>query len=252
MTKLEFHRSFSKQGHALSRTVPRLFIFDCCDGDGDFGKFKKDAAKNGKEGGNKEEKQLAAMLELGDADVADVVPPEQEQELEDGDEAGAEQEDAEPEPSVSAEAVWAHNTEHPDYQLAELNASRWGFQSKLNTGSGSYLISGFVERAEKELAAKGYVPRIGAMFKEIQDELRLRNKQLPSYIWNNNTENIQLYKRDVDAEQDKTLVVLDDGNYMELMTPQSAKSNGKRPELELAMYRSQSEGKTAQEQAGTV
>merc|ERR1719486_657357 len=95
--------------------------------------------------------------------------------------------------SVSSEAEWAYNTNHPDYQLAVLNASTWGFQSKLNTGSGSYLISGFVDKAEKELASKGYVPRIGGLFKQIQDELRSRNKQLPLYIWNNNTENIQLF-----------------------------------------------------------
>ena len=161
--------------------MPRLFIFDCCDGDGDFGKFKKDVAKDAKSR-NKDEQQLAEVL----GDVADVVPPEQDRDKA-GDVTGAAEAEPEPEPqeepSVSSEALWAFNTEHPDYQLAELSASTWGFQSKLNTGSGSYLISGFVERAEKALADKGYVPRIGALFKGIQEELRSRNKQLPSYIW---------------------------------------------------------------------
>merc|ERR1712013_508148 len=169
-------------------------------------------------------------IEMG---VADVIEPEQNQEiaLNDGDDvkedANAEAEPA-PAPALditlSSEAMWAQGTEPPDFQLALLFASTWGFQSKLNVKSGSYLISGFVDKAERELKAKGYVPRIGALFGEIQEELRKRKKQLPIYIWNNFTDNIQLYKREEEAEQAKTTIVLDDGGEMEMVPSASPTS----------------------------
>jgi len=110
--------------------------------------------------------------------------------------------------SVSSEAEWAVGTEHPDANIAVLNASTWGFQSKLNTGSGSYLISGFVNRAEKALKSIGYVPRIGGLFKEIQDELRKRNKQLPLYIWNSDTEHIELHPRTAAPSTDNSTMTM--------------------------------------------
>ena len=213
VTKLAIHRCFSKQGHALSRMVARIFLFDCCDGDGEHGKY----AKGAKQGGNScsAEKQLAELIGGAGAGAADVVLPDEGHEAGDaGDDtakAGADDEKVQSEPSVSSEALWAHNTEHPDYQLAELNASTRGFQSKLNTVKGSYVITGFVQRAEQALSAKGYVPRIGPIFKQIQQELgKSLKKQQPSYVWNNNTENVQLFKRggavDVDGtEQQKTM-----------------------------------------------
>jgi len=219
---VEFHRFFSKGGHAMSRTVPRIFIFDCCHGNGEYGKFVSlgknklstddegmladmiDANSNPSEGGAPN--VIAAPNEHGkNADDteedSEQKAAENESESEDESEDEFEEEVEEEkvaECSVSSEAMWALDTEHPDHQLAVLNASTWGFQSKLNVESGSYLIAGFVDRAEKQLKAKGCVPRIGALFKEIQDELRERNKQLPIYIWNGNTENITFYPRGAD------------------------------------------------------
>lgn len=65
----------------------------------------------------------------------------------------------------------------------------------MNSEDGSYLIAGFVERAERAIEKKGHVPRIGGLFREIQNELRARNKQLPTYIWNGNTDHIELFRR---------------------------------------------------------
>merc|ERR1712013_782579 len=176
-------------------TIPRIFMFDCCDGNGDYGKFVKGFAI----GKNKD----------GDEGVlADIILPNSEFECDDIDqgkdgESEAEEEKKEVEEiTVSSEATWAVGTDHPDANLAVLNASTWGFQSKLNIGSGSYLISGFVKRAESALKAKGYVPRIGLLFKDIQDELRKRKKQLPIYIWNGNTDNITLYPRGAHVNAD--------------------------------------------------
>jgi len=109
-------------------------------------------------------------------------------------------EDEEEEKAGTSSAVWARNTENPDFQLAQLDATTRGFQSKLNVMKGSYVITGFVDRAEASLSAKGYVSRIGPMFKEMQFELGQRlKKQQPTFNWANNTENIQFFKREVEA-----------------------------------------------------
>ena len=165
----------------MSRTVPRLFLFDCCDGDAEVGS--------------------PSNLNVADVVLAeeDDVAVDAKDTAQDDADTSAANTHSDVEYSVSSEDLWAYNTEHPDYQLAELNASTWGFQSKHNTVSGSYLISGFVEKAEKELTSRGYVPHIGGLFKEVQDELMSRKKQLPYYIWNSNTENIQLFKRPNDG-----------------------------------------------------
>jgi len=262
LSKLDIHRCFSKQGHAFSRMIARIFLFDCCDGNFDHGKFGQGTLPKG----NSIEANLADLINGAGATAADVVPPndghnEGDAETEtdhpkvgndgnDDNDDGDEKKEAN-EISVSSEALWAHGTEHPDYRLAKLDASTRGFQSKLNTGSGSYLITGFVQRAEKALSAKGYVPRIGPIFKDIQRELgRERKKQQPSYNWYNDTENVQFLKRKkvggVAIEQQKSVAE----NYLELTTPQSAQSeansNG-QPTLELVMSQSEGKGVHAQQ-----
>merc|ERR1712013_479213 len=128
------------------------------------------------------------------------------------------------EPTPSPEALWARDTEHPDFLMAELNGSTRGFQSKLNFESGSYLITGFVSRAEKAFAEKGFVPRIGPIFKDVQRELgQTLKKQQPSYVWNNDTPNVQLHKRCDDAalNSDETTTAV---HYVELTTPNAQRS----------------------------
>jgi len=207
---VDFHRFFSKEGHTMSRMVPRIFIFDCCDGNVEYGKFVS-LGKN--KFGTNDEAMLADVIgetedaagvttaedQGKDADGSEDEKVADESETESDEEEKNEEEEKVAECSVSSEALWAYDTEHPDHQLAVLNASTWGFQSKLNTGIGSYLIAGFVDRAEKQLKALGCVPRIGALFKEIQEELRKLKKQLPIYIWNGNTENITIYPRSADT-----------------------------------------------------
>merc|ERR1712129_491000 len=36
LSKTEIHRMFSSQGNVRSRSVPRIFLFDCCDGSEDM------------------------------------------------------------------------------------------------------------------------------------------------------------------------------------------------------------------------
>merc|ERR1712013_629561 len=241
LSKVDIERIFSKEGHSLSREVPRIFIFDVCDGDGEHGKFGTKKTN---------EENLADLVGAADA-IAPEEGDEKEESEEEEKDAGKDVDwyEKKEEPTPSPEALWARDTEHPDYQMAELNGSTRGFQSKLNRESGSYLIAGFVSRAEKAFAEKGFVPRIGPIFKDIQLELgKVLKKQQPSYIWNNDTSNVQLHKR-CDDEKDgaqnqgkttmamSTAVVFDDGNALELTT-----TNARRPEMEMVISRSQSVG----------
>ena len=91
------------------------------------------------------------------------------------------------------------------------------------------------------------MPRVGPIFKDIQVELgKVLKKQQPSYVWNNDTPNVQLHKRRNDEDgaaqnhgkttkTTSTAVVFDNGNALELTTTTNA-----RPKMEMAMSRSQS------------
>merc|ERR1711971_512952 len=81
-----------------------------------------------------------------------------------------------------------------DYRLAVLNAANEGFQSKMNADVGSYVIHGFWKRATALLKEKGEVPRLGKIFKEIQEDLGAY-KQFPDFRWNNDTANVVLKRR---------------------------------------------------------
>eukprot|EP01084_Bolivina_argentea_P083749 151619_1 len=83
--------------------------------------------------------------------------------------------------------LWQYGAKNPDYNLAMLSATNKDFQSYLNIGSGSYVISGLVRKLINGLGNLN-APTIGEVFQSLQEELS--SKQLPVATWNNNTYNI--------------------------------------------------------------
>jgi len=176
LSKTEIHRIFSSQGNELSRAVPRIFLFDCCDGAEDQKNVTKVKTKH---------KRLPSTA---DEDIKD----------EDGmDEVEESKEPKEEQTKESAHVangsitdwLWKHGELNPDHRLAVLNAANEGFQSKMTADIGSYVIHGFWRRATALLKEKGEIPRIGKIFAEIQNDLGAW-KQMPVFEWNNDTENV--------------------------------------------------------------
>ena len=76
---------------------------------------------------------------------------------------------------------WAYNEHNPDYNLTLVNSSNTDFQSKLNTETGSYFLSGFIERIRRndEKNCCGKQQYLSEIFGSIQQELHARGTQLP-------------------------------------------------------------------------
>ena len=100
LKRTEIHRIFSSQRSPLARLIPRIFLFDCCDGIED-NKGPEDNKASPKE----EEKQP-------------LTPPAEQQQ----DHVTA----------ASTDWLWKYGEQNPDHRLAVLNAANEGFQSKLN------------------------------------------------------------------------------------------------------------------------
>eukprot|EP01084_Bolivina_argentea_P176365 305223_1 len=85
--------------------------------------------------------------------------------------------------------LWQRGTLNPDTKLAIIHAANKDFQAKMASNKGSYLIEAFVTNTIKGLQQK-QVPFIGEIFKEIQETLG-ENIQLPTFTWNNKTDDIR-------------------------------------------------------------
>eukprot|EP01084_Bolivina_argentea_P087314 157701_1 len=88
---------------------------------------------------------------------------------------------------------WGKDEKNPDKRLATLFASNVGFESKMSSIDGSYMIKGFVTKMLKYLegGTDDNVPFLYVIFDEIQEELGDK-VQLPTYAYNNGTRFIKL------------------------------------------------------------
>ena len=75
---------------------------------------------------------------------------------------------------------WVDGTFNPDHKLVEIHSANYGFQSKLNTKIGSYMLYEFVERQLKCLNSDKEQEKskcIFEIFDDIQAELEEIGKQ---------------------------------------------------------------------------
>ncbi len=165
-SKLAIHRIFSSP-HPNSREIPRVFIFDCCSGNNEQEAESDSDSKTEEE--EQEEKNVGKRIKEDDiskgVDLAD----------------------------ITSDGGWLRGQHNPDYMLAVISAANPGFQAKLASDIGSYVIHSFGEKTLENLTEnkRKYSHTI---FDEIQNELEQKGKQHPTYIWNNSTRYIRFKK----------------------------------------------------------
>ena len=95
------------------------------------------------------------------------------------------------------EGGWYFGEKNPDYRLAQIHASNQGFQSKIRSDIGSYVISKMVDKIKTNIESnKKFFYQI---LDEIQNELELSGKQLPVHIFFNGTGYIKFIKRESES-----------------------------------------------------
>eukprot|EP01083_Nonionella_stella_P072831 196506_1 len=170
-SKVAIHRIFSAT-HPASRDIPRLFIFDCCSGNSKQETERESDEKDREEVGKSTlypdvPKQIALCDVDGDGQS------------------------------------WIVGEHNPDFRLAVVEAANPGFQSKLRTDIGSYVIHSFCKKTLDNLRNNRRM-FIHQIFDEIQHELHKAGKQHPTYIWSDNTRYIRFKKSDKDQSKPAT------------------------------------------------
>eukprot|EP01084_Bolivina_argentea_P094502 169890_1 len=196
ISKKNIHRMFSV-GHPRARLIPRLFIFDCCDGD------------EQKKGINKSRNIGKAIWKDMNVNKIDKSQTKTKVDMKDDSMSEESKSNNDSSSDTEDEGMWERGTQNPDHKLAELHAANQDFQSRLNSRIGSYLIHSFVEKTKIGLQKNSKdMPFLGEIFGEIQTDLE-KSTQLPIYTWNNGTENIRL-RKNKDKHVNKIKHTIDD------------------------------------------
>ena len=186
MSKDAIHRLFSWP-YPKVRNIPRIFMFDSCSGDGEYGKFMTQLNDSGKH-----------------FTVDDIAMNLDDDEYKE-------------EP-----AKWERGTKNPDYKLVEISASNPGFQAKLSSSIGSYMIYGFVDEMRNDLNGCCKKSRsISEIFTKIQNDLEERGKQQIRPQYNNGTEFVKFkpYKgRRMQKDEDVEMVKFMSAQFESLET----------------------------------
>ncbi len=90
--------------------------------------------------------------------------------------------------------IWAQNEDNPDYKLVIINAANDGFQSKLNSIYGSYVITQFTRKLEENIKEKNNQKFLNEILEDVQEDLHQKGKQLMVKTFNNKTEYIKFGK----------------------------------------------------------
>eukprot|EP01084_Bolivina_argentea_P034912 64677_1 len=188
--KLAVHRLFTTQ-YPSSRQIPRIFLFDCCEGvnqqeterdiDSPKGiKSKKQSHTkmtrtviNQDQGKGHEEKENM---------MNHIINNEQGKHFGADDIIG------------SNEEIWVRGERNPDHALVQVHAANPGFQSKCNSETGSYMLYEFAKKTMDDLD-KGELC-IYEIFDDIQEDLETKGKQQIVTSYANQTRYIKFVKND--------------------------------------------------------
>ena len=162
-------KSAKKQSN---RTIPRIFIFDCCSGSGQREEKRR----------NDNEKGKNIVIGLRKDDMKD-----------NNDHKSLEESGGKNVPLDSIHRsnslIWAQDEYNPDFQLVTINAANEGFQSKMSSVKGSYVIQQFTEKIGSNLKNNNYF--LQEILDDIQEDLHNKGKQLMIQTFNNKTEFIK-------------------------------------------------------------
>ena len=196
ISKTAIHRIFSAKRPAI-RDIPRVFIFDCCSGINDRDTdFRSQLEQD-------EEMEESSSEEEGD-DYGKGTNTSETVQGETGKQYDAD--DVEQD-----EVLWARDENNPDYKLAVIHAANEGFQSKMSTETGSYVITTLMEKlgdlaeqtGHKQVCLQtGHKEVLQKVLGQIQEDLHQKGKQLLVMTFNNKTENIRFKKNEVHAKDD--------------------------------------------------
>ena len=160
ISKTAIHRIFSAK-KPLSRKIPRIFVFDCCSG-------RNDRNSTIRIIGSVYEMDKTAMVNKSKIINVDHI-------------------------HRSSSLIWARNEDNPDYKLVIVNAANEGFQSKINTRNGSYVIAKFTEKLGENIKNNDFF--LHEILDDVQEELHdIMGKQLMSKTFYNRTEYIKFEK----------------------------------------------------------
>ena len=208
--KSAIHRLFSVD-HPMCRGIPRLFVFDCCDGfeerDTDWRAESDESEENASSTEEDEiddvenDKTIEGgknVLIVNDADpAANSGDDNCDEEIPDN----AETLDV---PSFDNETTiktktggWFYGEDNPDHKLAIIHASNQGFQSKMRSDTGSYVIQKLTEKIKSNYNSSDKPNKkfLSQIMDEIQHELHKNGKQLPVSTFNNGTGFIKFQSR---------------------------------------------------------
>ena len=154
------------------RKVPRLFIFDCCDGQN---------AKQHQYRDIEAHDDLITITEENANEIEHDLPKHVSLSKVHGGES----------------LVWAQDEDNPDYRLITIHAANQGFQSKMSKEIGSYVITGFTRLLKDNIMNRNNDLFLYEIFDNIQTELHDKGKQHTVNIFNDGTRFVKFLKHDV-------------------------------------------------------
>ena len=207
LSKTELHRIFSKFGSV--REIPRLFIYDCCSGNKErdtetryrlaMGDSDDESSSDEDQDEERETLTNGDGIAGGQINKDDINTNSTDERKNDEKEYGKAINKTKIEVEIGniervTSVVWARDENNPDYQLAVINAANEGFQAKLDTVSGSYVITEFTQKVRENINDKHNERFLFEIFEEIQSDLHDQGKQLPENTFNNGTRYIKFDK----------------------------------------------------------
>eukprot|EP01084_Bolivina_argentea_P163962 285156_1 len=149
------------------RAIPRMFIFDSCQGNLDRQK-SDDLEQKYDQNVVDESDEKMAMVNIveNDNDKSKAIGVE------------------------DTNTVWTTSAMNPDYKLIEIHSANTQFQAKCSTHCGSYLIYHFTKKI-KENVINHTEKTLAEIFDEIQNLLHNQGKQQITKSFNNETGNLQ-------------------------------------------------------------
>eukprot|EP01084_Bolivina_argentea_P249101 416870_1 len=173
--KAVIHRIISIKA-PKSRLIPRIFIFDACDGSA------------------KREYIRASTVEIeqyNDCDTNELHNGIGNRSIAKGVALN----------DISGESDWAYGNVNPDYKLVQLHASNIGYQARICSEKGSYLTFEFTQKILENLNEVSN-KTLSTICLEIQNELHDAGKQQTTNTFNNGTQHLQIVKNTKDDIND--------------------------------------------------
>eukprot|EP01084_Bolivina_argentea_P077812 141184_1 len=166
--KIAIHRIISGN-HAEAREIPRIFLFDSCEGDSERIRKRSTSIDDIEMNEIPIDTQYLSDAPLMITEIGKHVALEH---IENG-------------------TQWTTTTKNPDYRLIEVHASNPGFQAKIDSRHGSFLMNEFSQRMIENIKNEKQ-ETLSDIFSAIQTSLHDRGKQQTRNVFNNQTRYLQL------------------------------------------------------------